>query len=236
MRVLLVEDDPMVGEALTGCLEDDAYAVDWVGTVQEGLVGLAAHTYDIVLLDLGLPGGDGGELLVQARGRGDRTPVIVLTARSELGSRVASLDRGADDYLVKPFDPAELLARMRAVLRRGEDPADAVLVAATVRLDTSRHEAHTADGRTVPLSRREFAVLRTLMRRPGHILSRAQLEERVYGWGAEVESNAIEYVIHRLRSKLGQDVVRNVRGVGWTVPSAPRASATTTSEPGAPRQ
>lgn len=235
MRVLLVEDDHMVGQALTGCLEDDAYAVDWVGTVQDGLASMAAHTYEVVLLDLGLPGADGGDLLVRARRGGDRTPVIVLTARSELGSRVESLDRGADDYLVKPFDPAELLARMRAVLRRGEEPADAVLIAASVRLDTSRHEARTDDGRTVPLSRREFAVLRAMMRRPGHILSRAQLEERVYGWGAEVESNAIEYVIHRLRSKLGQDAIRNVRGVGWTVPSAPRASATAPSPPGAPR-
>lgn len=213
----------MVGEALKGCLEDDAYAVDWVHTVDSGLASLSTHAYDVVLLDLGLPRADGSELLLEARRRGDRTPVMVLTARSELSSRVTSLDRGADDYLVKPFDSAELLARMRAVLRRGSDePVDAVLVAAGLRLDTSRHEARTTDDRVVELSRREFAVLRALMRRPGVILSRAQLEQRVYGWGAEVESNAIEYVIHRLRSKLGQDAIRNVRGVGWTVPSAPR--------------
>ena len=212
----------MVGAALKGRLEDDAYAVDWVTAVDPGLTSLSTHAYDVVLLDLGLPRGDGADLLAAMRRRGDHTPVIVITARAEVGSRITSLDLGADDYLVKPFDSAELLARIRAVLRRrGGDHGDAVLTNGRVSLDVARHHAWLADGASISLSRREFAVLRALLARPGAILSREQLEHRVYGWGGEVESNAIEYLIHRLRRKLGTDAVRNVRGIGWTVPTVP---------------
>ena len=219
MRILLVEDDPMVGGALVGRLEDDAYAVDWVRAAEPGLDSMLTHTYDIVLLDLGLPGLDGAGFLSRQRARGDQTPVIVITARSEVESRIAGLDLGADDYLVKPFASGELLARIRAVLRRkGADHVDSVLTNGRISLDVATHQAWLKDGRQVTLSRREFAVIRALLARPGVILSREDLEHRVYGWGDEVESNAIEYLIHRVRAKLGAEVVRNVRGVGWTVP------------------
>lgn len=223
MRVLLVEDDPMVGAALLGRLEDDSYAVDWVGRAELGLDSLLTHDYDVVLLDLGLPEMDGEGFLSMLRARGDDTPVIVVTARSELTSRISGLDLGADDYLVKPFAASELMARIRAVLRRnGTDHVDAMLTNGQVSLNVAAHLAWLADGTPVELSRREFAVIRALLTRPGIILSREELEHRVYGWGQEVESNAIEYLIHRVRTKLGADVVRNVRGVGWTVAKAER--------------
>lgn len=218
MRVLLVEDDPMVGAALVGRLEDEAYAVDWVRDASDALVSTRTHRYDVVLLDLGLPDRDGTQLLRDLRRSGQVVPVIVVTARDDTGTRVSSLDGGADDYVSKPFEPAELLARMRAVLRRGSDSTEALLRAAPVTLDVARHVAVLPDGREVPLARREFAVLRALMTRPGTILSREELEHRVYGWGREVESNAVEYAIHGLRGKLGAETIRNVRGVGWTVP------------------
>jgi two-component system OmpR family response regulator len=218
MRVLLVEDDPMIGAALVGRLEDDAYAVDWVQRAQPGLDSMLTHDYDVVLLDLGLPELDGAGFLSKLRARGDDTPVIVVTARSEVESRITGLDLGADDYLVKPFAAGELMARIRAVLRRkGADHVDAILTNGQVSLDVAAHRAWLADGQPVTLSRREFAVIRALLTRPGVILSREDLEHRVYGWGKEVESNAIEYLIHRVRAKLGADAVRNVRGVGWMV-------------------
>ena len=221
MRVLLVEDDPMVGAALVGRLEDDAYAVDWVRAAQPGLDSLLTHDYDVVLLDLGLPELDGAGFLAKQRARGDRTPVIVVTARSEVDMRISSLDLGADDYLVKPFEAGELMARIRAVLRRNSsDHIDAMLTNGRVRLDAASHRAWNAAGVEVTLSRREFAVIRALLTRPGVILSREELEHKVYCWGYEVESNAVEYLIYRVRAKLGADVVRNVRGVGWMMPKA----------------
>lgn len=208
----------MVGAALVGRLEDDAYAVDWVQRAEPGLESMLTHDYDVVLLDLGLPELDGAGFLSKVRARGDDTPVIVVTARSEVDSRITSLDLGADDYLVKPFAAGELMARIRAVLRRkGADHMDAVLTNGQVSLDVAAHRAWLADGKPVTLSRREFAVIRALLTRPGVILSREDLEHRVYGWGNEVESNAIEYLIYRVRSKLGAESVRNVRGVGWMV-------------------
>jgi two-component system OmpR family response regulator len=219
MRVLLVEDDAMIGAALVERLEDDAYAVDWVTDAPAGLHSLGTHDYDVVLLDLGLPGMTGGEMLSRLRATGDDTPVIVVTARDEVGDRVGGLDLGADDYVVKPFEASELMARMRAVLRRrGGEHVDVVLTNGRVSLDAARHRAWLADGTEVELSKREFAVLRALLTRPGIILSREELEQRVYGWGREVESNAVEYVIHRLRAKLGADAIRNIRGVGWVAP------------------
>ncbi len=219
MRVLLVEDDAMIGAALVERLENDAYAVDWVSDGGAGLHSLDTHDYAVVLLDLGLPGLQGGEMLARMRSSGDDTPVIVVTARDELDDRVDGLDLGADDYVVKPFESSELLARMRAVIRRrGAEHLDAVLTNGRVSLDIARHRARLADGAEVDLSKREFAVLRALLARPGVILSREEIEQRVYGWGREVESNAVEYVIHRLRAKLGADTIRNIRGVGWVTP------------------
>ncbi|WNM26740.1 response regulator transcription factor [Demequina capsici] len=225
MRVLLVEDDAMVGAAMVGRLEDDAYAVDWVRDARSAAASVETHTYDVLLLDLGLPDVDGIELLARLRRGGEGTPIIVVTARDDVGSRVTSLDGGADDYIVKPFDSVELMARMRAVLRRrGETAYAATLEAGTLRLELDSHAAVRADGTRVDLPRREFAVLRALMSRPGAILSRTELEHQVYGWGDEVESNAIEYAIHRLRTKLGSEVIRNIRGVGWMVPRQGRPS------------
>jgi len=219
MRVLLVEDDAMIGAALVERLEDDAYAVDWVTDAPAALHSLDTHDYDVVLLDLGLPGMTGAEMLARLRTTGDDTPVIVVTARDEVDDRVSGLDLGADDYVVKPFDATELMARMRAVLRRrGAEHLDVVLTNGQVSLDVARHRAWLADDTEVELSKREFGVLRALLTRPGIILSRQEIEQRVYGWGREVESNAVEYVIHRLRAKLGTDTIRNVRGVGWVVP------------------
>jgi two-component system, OmpR family, response regulator len=224
MRVLLVEDDAMIGAALVERLEGDAYAVDWVTDAPAALHSLGTHTYDVVLLDLGLPGMTGGQMLARLRTTGDDTPVIVVTARDEVDDRVSGLDLGADDYVVKPFDASELMARMRAVLRRrGAEHLDVVLTNGRVSLDVARHRAWLADGTEVELSKREFGVLRALLTRPGVVMSRQEIEQRVYGWGREIESNAVEYVIHRLRAKLGADTIRNIRGVGWVAPKDARA-------------
>ncbi len=217
MRILLVEDDPMIGAAIHGALKDEAYAADWVRNGQTALTTLAAQRYDLVLLDLGLPGKDGLEVLASLRARNDPVPLVVITARDGVDARVRGLDGGADDYVVKPFEMAELLARMRAVLRRKGGQSTPVLGNGALSLDPATHEATVGEAPAVRLSQREFALLHALLLRPGAILSRSELEERIYGWGEEVESNAVEYLIHALRRKLGADVIRNVRGVGWTV-------------------
>ncbi|MBU4280865.1 MAG: response regulator transcription factor [Hydrogenophaga sp.] len=219
MRVLLVEDDPMIGQAIQSALRDESYAVDWVRNGQRALDSLATQHYDVVLLDLGLPGKDGMAVLQGMRGRQNSmpVPVLIITARDGLEDRIKGLDGGADDYVLKPFEMSELLARMRAVLRRKGGQAEPLLTSALLSLDPATHEA-TAHGRTpVALSNREFALLQALMLRPGAILSRPELEDRVYGWGEEVESNAIDFLIHGLRKKLGSEVIRNVRGAGWMV-------------------
>ncbi len=220
MRILLVEDDPMIGQVLSDQLTEAAYAVDWVRDGHLALAQFIAGEYAAVLLDLGLPGRDGLDVLRRIRAE-DTTPVIVLTARGRLGERITGLDAGADDYLVKPFAFEELSARLRAVVRRaGELPATTVVAAGRLRLDPAGHSAQVGDGEAIPLTRREFAVLRALLSRPGVVLSRDELEYRVYGAGDEVESNAIEFTIHRLRAKLGAEAIRNVRGIGWLVPKA----------------
>jgi DNA-binding response OmpR family regulator len=227
MRTLLVEDDEMLGAAVMQALQDAAYAVDWVkdgGLVESALV---AHDYALVLLDLGLPRRDGLQVLKTMRARGDASPVLVLTARDALEDRIAGLDAGADDYLVKPFAVGELLARMRALIRRGSGSGvmrTAVLGNDALSLELTTRRV-TVDGREVMLSSREFALLQALLQRPGAVLSRAQLEQSIYGWGEEVESNAIDFLIHGLRRKLGAARVRNVRGMGWMVerPAAPAA-------------
>jgi DNA-binding response OmpR family regulator len=223
MRLLLVEDDLMIGESLRRALRQAGYAVDWVrdGHAADGT--LASERFDLVLLDLGLPERDGMEVLQAQRSRGDRTPVIVLTARDELASRVQGLDAGADDYVVKPFELDELLARIRAVVRRQSGRAEPAIEVGGVRLDPSTREV-SRDGVALALSAREYAVLEALMLRPGAILSRAQLEDRLYGWGEELESNAISVYVHQLRRKLGEGFIHTVRGVGYYI-GAPKASA-----------
>ncbi|CAM5203503.1 Response regulator transcription factor OS=Castellaniella sp OX=1955812 GN=EPN31_06400 PE=4 SV=1 [Castellaniella denitrificans] len=207
----------MIGEAVQDALKEAAYAVDWVS---DGLAALSAtdtQRYDLILLDLGLPGKDGQDVLRAIRAHGNPVPLVILTARDALGDRLRGLDGGADDYLVKPFEMDELLARMRAVLRRKEGNAAPVLGNGVLTLDPETREAAVGDCSPVRLTGREFALLRALLARPGAILSRADLEDRIYGWGEEVESNAIEYIIHALRKKLGNDVIENVRGLGWMV-------------------
>jgi DNA-binding response OmpR family regulator len=232
MRLLLVEDDRMIGESLRAALRLEGHAVDWVRDATAAQATLASERFDLVLLDLSLQpapaaaaaGGaaDGLDVLRSLRARGDVTPVIVLTARDGLGDRVAGLDAGADDYLVKPFELEELAARMRAVQRRHGGRAAPVLSHAGVTLDPATRQV-TRDGVPVLLSAREFAVLEALMTRPGALLSRAQLEDRLYGWGEEIESNAVSVYIHQLRRKLGADFIRNVRGVGYCVGDAARS-------------
>jgi len=216
MRVLLVEDDRMIGDAVSQSLKDASYAVDWVRDGQAALDTLAAQVYDVVLLDLGLPKKDGMEVLRGIRTKNNPVPVLVITARDTLDDRIRGLDSGADDYILKPFEMAELLARMRAVVRRKGGVAGPVLSNGTIALDPATREVEL-NGVAVALSGREFSLLMALMVRPGAILSRSDLEDRVYGWNEEVESNAVEFIIHALRKKLGAEVIKNVRGMGWMV-------------------
>jgi two-component system, OmpR family, response regulator len=217
MRVLLVEDDPMIGDAIQGALKDASYAADWVKDGQTALTTLGCQHYDLVLLDLGLPGKDGLEVLSSLRARDNPIPLLIITARDGLDDRLRGLDGGADDYVSKPFQMVELLARMRAVLRRKGGTATPVLSNGVVSLDPATKEASVNGGSSMRLSNREFSLLQALLVRPGAILSRSELEDRIYGWGEEVESNAVEFLIHALRRKLGSEIIKNVRGVGWMV-------------------
>ncbi|MDF9619191.1 response regulator [Pseudomonas entomophila] len=217
MRVLLVEDDTMIAQALRAALETAGYAVDWVDDGLAAEAALRTHHYDQVLLDLGLPGQDGLQLLQHLRAADNPVPLLIITARPGLEDRLNGLDGGADDFLQKPFEMAELLARMRAVMRRKGGRAAPELGNGTVTLDPAAKCARVLDQEAIQLSSREFALLQALLVRPGAILSRAELEDRLYGWGNEVESNAVEFLIHGLRRKLGKDVIRNVRGLGWMV-------------------
>lgn len=205
----------MVGESLREALRRQGFAADWVrdGLAAEAVLA-SSERFDAVLLDLGLPKRPGVEVLRTLRARGDATPVIVLTARDGLGDKVAGLDAGADDYLVKPFELDELLARLRAVTRRHGGRTDTALQVADLRLDPATREVSRA-GRPILLSAREFALLEALLERPGAIVSRAQLEDRLYGWGEELESNAISVYMHQLRKKLGADLLHTVRGLGY---------------------
>jgi len=220
MRVLLAEDDAMIGAAVRDRLRGQGFAVDWVRDGRAADAALTGDVYDLLLLDLGLPGREGLAVLKALRGRGSKLPVVILTARDAVDDRVAGLDAGADDYVVKPFDLKELEARLRAVLRRRAGSASSVIEHGRLSLDLGSHELRR-DGVPVPVSPREFALLHALLERPGRILSRAQLEERLYGWGEEVGSNVVEVHIHSLRRKLGADLIRNVRGVGYRVPEDP---------------
>jgi DNA-binding response OmpR family regulator len=220
VRLLLVEDDQMIGEAIRAGLKRDGFTVDWVHEAQSAAAVLHTEPYELVLLDLGLPGVGGLQLLKSLRERGGSLPVLIITARDAVSDRVAGLDAGADDYLVKPFDLDELAARIRALLRRRAGTGAPLLAHLGVALDPAAHRV-THDGVEVALSPREFALLQLLMERPGTILSRASIEERLYGFGEEVESNAVEVHIHGLRRKLGAQFILTVRGVGYRVRPLP---------------
>ena len=216
MRVLLIEDDRMIGKGLVTALNREGMVVDWVRDGNDGAEGLAIGGHALVLLDIGLPGPSGLELLKCARQAGNRTPVLVITARDGLDDRIKGLDLGADDYILKPFEIRELVARMRAVLRRHAGAAQSILQAGGLLLDLGSHEV-TFAATTSILPAREFALMQALVERPGTILSRRQIEERIYGWGEEVESNAVDVLIHSIRKKFDKDIIRNVRGAGWMV-------------------
>jgi DNA-binding response OmpR family regulator len=216
MRVLLVEDDAMIAQGLQTALRQGGFVVDWMRDGKSAAAALQSDVFDLVLLDLGLPHRDGIDVLRELRKRGDATPVIILTARDEIQHRIAGLDAGADDYIVKPFDLDEVTARMRSVLRRAAGRGDPSILHGELRVDPV---ARTVERSGVPVnvSAHEFAVLEALLQRPGAVLSRAQLEDRLYGWG-QIGSNAIEVYIHGLRRKLGSDAIRTLRGVGYFVP------------------
>ena len=218
MRILLVEDDPMIGKTLQQALQQDGYAVDWVTDGESGRTAITTSqdAYVLVLLDLGLPRKGGLALLRELRREGNRVRVLVVTARDAVGDRVEGLDAGADDYLTKPFSLDELTARIRALLRRDVTREDNVLRHGDLALDTATH-AVTKGGKVVDVSAREFALLAALLERPGAALSKTQLEERIYRWGDEVESNAVEVHIHNLRKKLGSEAIRTLRGVGYAL-------------------
>ena len=217
MRVLVVEDDRMIAKGLHTALKQDGYAVDGVSDGRSAAEALRSSRFDVVLLDLGLPERDGLEVLRELRSRGDATPVIIVTARDDVHNRIQGLDAGADDYIVKPFDLDEVAARMRSVLRRAAGRGDPCIRHRGITLDPVSH-AVERDGEPVVLSAHEFAVLEALLQRPGTVLSRAQLEDRLYGWSEGIESNAIEVYVHGLRRKLGSDAIRTLRGVGYFVP------------------
>ena len=216
MRLLLAEDDAMIGESVQRGLRQDGFVVDWVRDGRAAEVALAENVHDLVLLDLGLPRKEGLDVLRAMRRSGDARPVLIVTARDAVADRVAGLDAGADDYVLKPFELTELAARIRALLRRRSGRAAPILTAGDIALDPATHEVRVRDN-PVALSAREFALLEALLVRPGAVLSRAQLEEKLYGWNEEVGSNAVEVHLHALRRKLPPDTIRNVRGVGWTV-------------------
>ena len=217
MRLLLVEDDAMIGETVLLVLRAEHYAVDWVRDGALADATLRSEQYDLVLLDLGLPKRDGLDVLRALRSRRAHVPVLIATARDAVGDRIAGLDAGADDYVVKPYDIDELLARIRALLRRSAGRGEPVFAHKGVSLNPATREA-VVHGQPVSLSAREWAVLEALIARPGAVLSRAQLEEKLFSWKDDVSSNAVEVYVHGLRKKLGNDFIQNVRGLGYVVP------------------
>jgi len=219
VRLLVVEDDPMIGEAATELLRAEHYAVDWVRDGEMAETALRTQTYDLVLLDLGLPRRDGLSVLRSLRARKERIPVLIATARDSLQQRIEGLDAGADDYVLKPYELPELLARIRALLRRASGRAEPVYEHMGVSINPATREV-TVRGAPVALSAREWAVLEPLIAHPGLVLSRAQLEEKLYSWKDDISSNAVEVYVHGLRKKLGADLIQNIRGVGYLVPKA----------------
>lgn len=216
MRVLLVEDDLMIGESLMDALIDEAYSVDWVKDGQQAVSAVEVQTYDLILLDLGLPKLDGMGVLTHLRQAKIATPVLIITARDALADRIAGLDAGADDYVIKPFELDEVLARMRVLIRRSQGKSDNQLVVGNLTLDIANKRVQLA-GQAIDVTAKEFMLLQTFMLTPDKVISKTQLEDSLYGWGMEVESNAIEFLIHSLRKKIGHDWIRNVRGLGWYI-------------------
>jgi DNA-binding response OmpR family regulator len=216
MRLLLIEDDPMIGDSIAEGLRSERYAVDWVRDGHGALLALSDDIYDLVLLDLGLPRRSGLDVLRRYRKDGGAARVLIITARDSTAERVEGLDSGADDYLVKPFDLEELFARVRALLRRQSGRSQPDIVHRGVTLKLATHEAFLGT-EPLPLSAREFALLAALLDPPGQVMSKARLEQKLYGWNEEVESNTVDVYVHRLRKKLGPDFIRNVRGVGYLV-------------------
>ena len=216
MRILLVEDDDLIGDAVKNGLEQEKYTADWVKDGNSAILALKNETFDLVVLDIGLPQRSGLEVLKEIRGAGNVTPVLVLTARDTVSDRIAGLDSGADDYLSKPFDMDELVARIRALLRRSRGRANPILTHGDISLDPAAHKV-TRAGEVVELSGREFAILQVLMEYHGKVMSKSRLEEELYGWSSDVESNTVEGYIHHLRKKLGSDLIRTIRGVGYMI-------------------
>lgn len=219
MRVLLVEDDSLLGDGIRAGLKQAGFAVDWARDGHAAKLALETEEYALLVLDLGLPRLSGTDLLKWLRARGSKLPVLILTARDTVADRVAGLDAGADDYLIKPFDLDELIARLRALLRRSGGQAAPVLQYGAITLDPAAHQVHK-DGQLVELSAREFTLLHELLLHAGRVQSREQLEQRLYGWGEEVESNSVEVHIHHLRKKLGNELIRTMRGVGYVIDKA----------------
>ena len=217
MRVLLVEDDMMIGRSLDRALTDSGMAVDWVRSGADCIAAVHDSNYGVLLLDLGLPDGTGLDILRRLREEKKDVPVVIITARDDIATRIAGLDGGADDYVVKPFDFDELKARIRAVVRRHDGHRSSSIVAGAVELDIARHAVSFREQTSV-LPHKEFALLRALAEHPGTILSRRQLEDHLYDWGNEVESNAVDVLIHYIRRKFNRDIILNVRGVGWMIP------------------
>jgi two-component system response regulator QseB len=220
MRLLVVEDDEVLSDGLKVGLKMLGFTVDVVGCVADALEAVAVNRFDAIVLDLMLPDGSGLDMLARLRTSGERTPVLLLTARDEVGDRIAGLDAGADDYLGKPFDLDELAARLRAIIRRAQGRAQSRPQWRGVTLDPARMSAEQ-DGRTVPLSRREFTILQALMDNPGTIQSRTALEQKLYGWQEDVESNTVEVHVHKIRAKLGPGLIETVRGVGYRLRDTP---------------
>lgn len=216
MRILLLEDDKMIAEALSDMLHAAGFAVDCVADGIAAENALQPEIYDIALLDIGVPGQDGLSVLRHLRVKNCDLPVILITARDTVEERINGLDSGADDYVIKPFSPSELLARIRALLRRRSGHATPILSNGTITLNPATREV-SANGQVTRLSAREYALMYSLLLQAGTILSRQELEEKLYGWNEEVESNAVEVVIHGIRKKLGSNVIKNVRGLGWLV-------------------
>lgn len=216
MRLLLVEDDPLIGDGIRAGLGQEDYSVDWFNDARSAEMALQSEQYDLMVLDIGLPDRSGLDILKELRSRGDDLPVLILTAHDAVRDRVDGLDCGADDYMVKPFDLDELSARLRALLRRSSGRASSEIRHGDIVLDPAAHSV-TLAGESIDISPREYAVLHLLLENVGKVMSRSRLEEGLYSWGGEVESNAIEVYVHHLRKKLGSDLIRTIRGVGYII-------------------
>ncbi|MCK4708189.1 MAG: response regulator [Gammaproteobacteria bacterium] len=216
MRILLVEDDSLLGEGLYAGLQRENYSLDWIKNGEMALIAMMETEYDAVILDIGLPKMSGLEVLKQVRSQGNKLPVLILTARDEVSDRVDGLDAGADDYLVKPFEFAELCARLRALTRRSRGLTEQTICYKNIEIDPKAHSVKL-DDKKIDLSRREFSLLEELLSSAGRVLSKAHLEQKLYSWGDEIGSNTIEVHIHHLRKKFGSELIKTVRGVGYIV-------------------